>query len=47
MVVGIRRGSGFMAKKYKNTGGHRLYKITEVVNNGTEMLLSSSRYGAE
>lgn len=47
MVVGIRRGSGFMAKKYKNTGGHRLYKITEIVNNGTEMLLSSSRYGAE
>ena len=47
MVVGIRRGNGFMAKKYKNTGGHRLYKITEVVNNGTEMLLSSSRYGAE
>ena len=47
MVVGIRRGSGFMAKKYKNTGGHRLYKITDVINNGTEMLLSSSRYGAE
>lgn len=45
MVVGIRRGGTFVAKKYKNTGGHRLYKITEVTNNGTEMLLSSSRYG--
>lgn len=47
MVVGIRRGGGFMAKKYKSTGGHRLYKITEVINDGTEMLLTSSRYGAE
>lgn len=47
MVVGIRRGGGFMAKKYKSTGCHRLCKITEVINDGTEMLLTSSRYGAE
>lgn len=47
MVVGIRRGSGFMAKKYKNTGGHRLYKINDVINNGKDLIITSSRYGTE
>ena len=45
MVVGIRRGGGFMAKKYKNTGGHRLYKIIDVDQNG-DLIMTGERYGA-
>lgn len=45
MVVGIRRGSGFMAKKYKNTGGHRLYKINDVDQYG-DLIIVGGRYGA-
>ena len=45
LVTGYRRDDTFVAKKYKNTGGHTLYKITEV--NGRNIGLTASRYGME
>lgn len=47
MVVGIRRGNNFVAKKYKNTGGHRLYKIIGTINDGKDILITGNRWGAE
>lgn len=41
MVQGIRTGDSFMAKKYASTGGHTIYKITEV--NGTDIILQTER----
>lgn len=47
MVVGFRRGSNFVPKKYKSTPEkHRLFLITDVNEKG-EMLFTSARYGAE
>ena len=47
MVQGIRSGDQFIAKKYKNSGSpHRLYKITEVKNDG-DILLTSERVQGE
>lgn len=46
MVVGIRRGSGFMAKKYKRTGGHRLYRILDTENDGQDLIMTNERWGA-
>lgn len=47
MVVGFRRGSNFIPKKYKSTPEkHRLFLITNVNEKG-EMLFTSARYGAE
>lgn len=47
MVVGFRRGSNFVPKKYKSTPEkHRLFLITNVNEKG-EMLFTSARYGAE
>ena len=43
LVTGYRRDDTFVAKKYKNTGGHQLYKITEV--NGRNINITSERYG--
>jgi hypothetical protein len=45
MVVfqGMRSGDQFVAKKYASTGGHLLYKITEVFPNG-EIALQTERY---
>ena len=34
MVQGMRRGDNFVAKKYASTGGHQLYKINQILNNG-------------
>ena len=34
MVQGIRSGNEFIAKNYKNSGGHQLYKINKIYNNG-------------
>ena len=45
LVTGYRRDDTFVAKKYKSTGGHQLYKITDVVNG--DISLTSTRYGME
>ena len=34
MVTGIRSNNQFIVKKYKSTPGHRLYKITQITENG-------------
>lgn len=44
MVTGYRRDDTFIAKTYKNTPTHQLYKITSLDNNGTEMTLTNERY---
>lgn len=46
MVKGIRRGNEFIAKNYKSSGGHRLYKIERVLTNG-DLILSSERAQGE
>ena len=45
MIVaqGIRSGDQFITKKYASSGGHQLYKITEVFPNG-EIALQTERY---
>ena len=45
LVTGYRRDDTFVVKKYKSTGGHQLYKITEVI--GRSISLTSTRYGME
>ena len=45
LVTGYRRDDTFVAKKYKSTGGHTLYKIIEV--EGRNIGLISTRYGME
>ena len=45
LVTGYRRDDTFVAKKYKSTGGHTLYKITTV--EGRNIGLTSTRYGME
>ena len=45
LVTGYRRDDTFVAKKYKSTGGHQLYKIIEVV--GRDISLTATRYGME
>ena len=45
LVTGYRRDDTFVAKKYKSTGGHQLYKITEAT--GRNISLTSTRYGME
>ena len=45
MVVfqGMRSGNAFVAKKYASSGGHTLYKITEILDNG-DIVLQTERY---
>lgn len=45
MVTGFRREDTFVAKSYKHTSTHQLYKITNVENG--EMQLEHERYGQE
>ena len=45
LVTGYRRDDTFVAKKYKSTGGHQLYKIIEVA--GKNISLTATRYGME
>ena len=45
MVTGFRREDTFVAKSYKHTATHQLYKITNV--NGGNMELTHDRYGME
>lgn len=45
LITGYRRDDAFVAKKYKSTGGHTLYKITNVESR--TISLTSRRYGME
>ena len=42
MVMGIRSEDNFIAKKYATSGGHQLYKITEIDENG-DIILQTER----
>jgi DNA polymerase-3 subunit alpha len=44
MVAGYRRDDMFVAKTYKNTSTHQLYKIVDIYEDGT-MELTHDRYG--
>lgn len=46
MVNGFRREGMFVAKSYKRTNSHQLYKITKVNDNGT-IEMTNKRYGEE
>jgi hypothetical protein len=39
----MRSGDDFIAKKYASTGGHQLYKIDKLNDDGT-LTLKDSRY---
>lgn len=43
VVTGIRSGDDFVSKKYASTGGHQLYRINEILDNG-DLVLQDSRY---
>ena len=43
VIQGMRSGNAFVAKKYASSGGHQLYKITEVLDNG-DIVLQVERY---
>ena len=45
LITGYRRDDTFVSKKYKATGGHQLYKITNVENKNIN--ITSERYGVE
>ena len=44
LITGYRRDDTFVSKKYKTTGGHQLYMITEV--DGRNINITSERYGS-
>ena len=46
LVQGYRDGDLFIAKKYKSTGGHQLYKICELLDNG-DITVINERYKGE
>ena len=46
IVQGIRSGDDFIRKKYSITGGHLLYKIDRVENNG-DLVIRSERFVGE
>ena len=43
VIMGIRSGDNFIAKKYASSNSHQLYKINEIKPNG-ELILQDSRY---
>jgi DNA polymerase-3 subunit alpha len=43
VVMGIRSGDDFISKKYASSGGHQLYKIDEIYEDG-RILLRDHRY---
>lgn len=43
VVQGMRRGDTFVSKKYASSGGHQLYKITQIKDNG-DIILTNERY---
>lgn len=46
VVQGIRSGDQFMSKKYASSGGHQLYKILDIDDDGN-IELTSDRYQGE
>ena len=46
VVMGIRSGDDFVSKKYASSGGHQLYKIDEIFEDGT-LTLRDCRYQGE
>ena len=46
VVMGIRSGDDFISKKYASSGGHQLYKIDEIHDDGT-LKLRNERYQGE
>ena len=44
VVNGFRRGDTFVAKKYKSTESHQLYKITKIKENG-DIEMTNKRWG--
>jgi DNA polymerase-3 subunit alpha len=47
LVQGIRRGDGFVTKKYASSGGHQLYKIDKIFDNGDIILRNIRAQGDE
>ena len=47
VVTGIRSGDDFISKKYASTGGHQLYFIDEINENGDLILRSDRKRGIE
>ena len=45
MVNGMRQGDQFTAKKYKSTGGHTLYRILQIEDDGKLVLQSERAQG--
>lgn len=45
LVMGIRRGDDFIPKRYASTPGHQLYKIEEILPNGSLKLRSERAIG--
>ena len=43
IVVGMRSGDEFISKKYASTGGHQLYKIDQINDDGT-LVIRNERY---
>lgn len=43
LVQGIRSGDNFLPKKYASSGGHQLYKINDIVDDG-DLVLQTERY---
>lgn len=43
VVMGIRSGDNFIAKKYASSGGHQLYRIEEIIDK-TDLRLKHERY---
>ena len=43
VVTGIRSGDNFISKKYASTGGHQLYKISQILPDNS-LLLQDTRY---
>ena len=43
VVQGVRMGDTFIPKKYASSGGHQLYRITEVLPDG-DLVLQTERY---
>ena len=46
VVTGMRSGDNFISKKYASTGGHQLYKIDKINEDGS-LILRSERYSGE
>ena len=43
LIQGIRSGDSFLPKKYASSGGHQLYKINEILEDG-DLVLQTERY---